>query len=79
MSALCIAIYGMFVAIVVPPAKKSKPLLFVVGIAVGLACLFTYVPGLKSVSSGLSVSICAVLAAIIGAVLFPVGDESEGE
>ncbi len=79
MSALCIAIYGMFVAIVVPPAKKSRALLFVVAFAVFLACVFQFVPGVKELSSGLSVSICAVAAAVFGAVLFPVGDEERGE
>ena len=79
MSALCIAIYGMFVAIVVPPAKKSKPLLCVVGAAVGFSCMFTYVPVFANVSSGISVSICAVCAAVLGAALFPVTDESEEE
>lgn len=77
MNALCIAIYGMFIAIVAPVAKKSAKLLSVAAVAAGLSCLFYYVPILSQVSSGISISICAVAAAIFGAILFP--NEAENE
>lgn len=76
MSALGLAIYGMFVAIVVPEMKHKKTVSIVVVFAIIFSCLFTYVPLLSRVSSGLSISICAIAAAILGAVLFPV---KEGE
>lgn len=72
MSALSLAIYGMFVAIVVPDMKKEKPVVFVVILALILSCLFTYVPLLNRISGGLSISICAILAAAAGAAFFPV-------
>lgn len=77
MSALGLAIYGMFIAIVVPDIKKGKAVAAVVAVAAVLSCLFYYVPILKSVSSGLSISICAVLAAIFGAIVFPVKEVQE--
>lgn len=76
MSALGLAIYGMFVAIVAPETKKGKPIIFVVTLSMILSCLFTYVPGLKEVSQGLSISICAIVAAALGAWLFPVEDKT---
>lgn len=76
MNALCLAIYGMFVAIVAPKAKESLSLLLVVGIAITLSCLFYYLPFLSTVSSGLAVCICAIVAAIIGAIFFPIKEES---
>lgn len=79
MSALGVAIYGMFVAIVVPEMKKSKPVITVVLIAIGLSCLFYYVPMLHKISSGLTISICAIVAALIGAVLFPVNPNETEE
>lgn len=79
MSALSLAIYGMFVAIVVPEAKKGKAVIVVVLLALAFSCLFYYVPGLNRISSGLSISICGVLAAAIGAVLFPVKEEPSCE
>lgn len=80
MSALCLAIYGMFVAIVAPKVKESRTMLCVVAVAVALSCAFYYVPFLSSnISSGLSVSICAVAAALFGAFLFPVKEGAEDE
>lgn len=79
MSALCIGIYGMFVAIIAPKAKKERSVLITVVIAIALSCAFYYLPVLNGVSSGLAVSICAVAAALIGALLFPVkADGTEG-
>ena len=71
-SALGIAIYGMFLAIFIPPMKKSKAVAAVVAVAAGLSCIFHYVPVLNRVSSGFVIIICAVVAAAIGAVLKPV-------
>lgn len=71
-SALGIAIFGMFIAIIVPPAKHSKPILLVILIAVVLSCLFRYVPGLNQLSSGWAVIICGVAAALFGALRYPV-------
>ena len=76
MSALGLAIYGMFVAIVMPGMKESKAVLVVVLLAVGLSCLFYYVPLLSQVSSGLAISICAIVAALAGAAFFPVKEEA---
>ena len=70
-SALGIAIYAMFVAIIIPPAKKSKPIVIVIAIAVVLSCIFRYTPGLNRVSSGWVVIICGVSAALFGALRYP--------
>ncbi len=75
-SALGIAIYGMFLAIVVPAAKKSMPVFVVLLIAVIISCLFRYIPVLSGVSEGFVIIICALAAAGAGAVLFP---DKEGE
>ena len=71
MSALGLAIYGMFAAIVVPDMKKSRPVSIVVVISLLLSFVFTYMPVLKDIPSGLSISICAIIAALAGAILFP--------
>ncbi len=77
MSALSLAIYGMFVAIVVPEMQKKKTVILVVLMALLFSCLFYYLPLLHQISSGLSISICAIFAAVLGAVLFPVKEEGE--
>ena len=76
MSALSLAIYGMFVAIVMPGMKESRAVVMVVLLALGLSSLFYYVPVLSQVSSGMAISICAIVAALAGAALFPVKEEA---
>lgn len=80
MSALCIAMYGMFVAVVAPAAVKSLRLVIIVAVAAALSAIFNFVPPFCYISGGLAVSITAVVAAIIGALLFPIKeDASDGQ
>ena len=76
-AALGVMLYGMFIAIVVPPAKQEKPVLITVILALICSCLFAWVPALKTVSAGISIVICTVAAAAIAAALFPVAEEEE--
>lgn len=71
-SALGIAIYGMFLAIILPPAKREKPVRLVVLLAVALSLCLRYVPLLSGISSGFAVILCAVIASAVGALLHPV-------
>lgn len=74
-SALGVALYGMFVAIVLPPARENRHITAVALIALVISCLLYYVPLFSVVSSGFSIIICTVIAAGIGAVLFPIEDQ----
>ena len=74
-NAMGILLYGMFIAIIIPPSRKSKNVLTVVVIAAVISILFKYL--LPSVSSGFAVIISAAAASLIGAALFPVDDEEE--
>lgn len=76
-NALAIALYGMFIAIIIPPAREKKPVLFVVLLSVILSYLFTYLPLLKSLSGGWGIIIITVAASAIAAWLFPVEQEEE--
>ena len=77
MSALSLAIYGMFVAIVIPEMKKSKAVIFVVTLAIIISCLFYYIPLLSKISSGITITVTAIVAAIFGSLLFTVKDCDE--
>ena len=79
MSALGVAIYGMFLAIIIPPAKKNRPVLLVVGMAMALSALFHFAPVLKEISSGFSIIIITVLTAAAAAVLWPAGQMEKKE
>lgn len=78
-SALGVAIYGMFLAIIVPQARDDMRYLKVIVIAAVLACAFHYLPGLNRISSGFAIILCSVLAAAVGAWLYPLEiDQEEG-
>ena len=77
MGALCLAIYAMFVAIIVPQIRAEKTLGLIVGVSVLLSALFYYLPVLNGISSGLSVTVCAIVAAVLGAWFFPKKDEED--
>lgn len=74
-SAMGIVLYGMFLAIIIPPAKKEKGVLTAVLIAAILSTVFEFV--LKTVSDGFAIIICSIAAAAICAILFPISDEKE--
>ena len=76
-TALGIAIYGMFIAIVVPAAKEDKHVLFCVAVAIALSCLFRYVPLLSVVQSGFVIIICSVVASAVAALIFPYEEKEE--
>ena len=78
-SALGVAIYGMFIAIVLPPAKKSKATALCVLLAIILSCIFFYAPVLNKIPQGFTIIICAVTASALFAVLFPISTEEKGE
>ncbi len=74
-TALGIAIYGMFLAIIIPPSRKSMAVRTVVAVSALLSVCFRYVPGLNRLSPGYAIIVCAVIASCVGAWLFPLGRE----
>lgn len=71
-SAMELGLYAMFIAIIIPPAKKSLAVAFVIALATGISCALYYIPVFSCISSGFQVIIATVLAAACGAVLYPV-------
>ena len=76
-NALGIALYAMFIAIVLPPATKSRGVLVCALISAAISCIIAYVPVFSFISGGFAIIICAILAAVIAAILFPVKDDEE--
>lgn len=77
-SALSIALYGMLLAVIIPPAKGNKILTGLILISMLTSFLFAQLPYLKMISSGVKIILLTILIAGIAAVLFPVKeDESE--
>ena len=73
-TALGVMLYGMFIAIVVPPAKAQKNVLTAVGIALLSSSIVYY---LNLFSSGIAIVVCTVAAAGLCAVLFPVEEDAK--
>ncbi len=73
--AMGIALYGMFIAIIVPPAREHKSVLVAVLLAIAASYAFTYLPILSAISGGWSVIIITVVVSAIAAWLFPVPEE----
>ena len=71
---LGILLYGMFIAIVVPPAKKDRHILFAVFLSIVFSLLIKYV--FTFISSGFAVIISAVTASVITAIFLTVNEES---
>ena len=77
-TALGVAIYGMFVAIVVPDAKKQIPTALCVLTAIQLSLVFHWIPFLKPLEkNGIALIICAVVASLLFAVIAPIGAKGE--
>lgn len=74
-SALSVALYGMFLAVVIPAAKKTRPVLLMALLAAAISCILYYVPLFQGVSAGMSIIICTVAASVVGAIVFPVKEE----
>ena len=74
-SALGVALYAMFVAIILPPAREKTGVALVVVLAILISCGLHFIPVFSGISSGFSIIISTVLAAGIGSVIFPIREE----
>lgn len=76
-TALGVMLYGMFIAIVVPPARQEKSVLAACMLALVLSSCFKWVPGLNQVSAGIAIVVSTVVAAAACAWLFPIAEEED--
>ena len=76
-NAMGIAIYGMFIAIIVPPSRENPKVFFAVALAIVASLIFTYVPVIKELTSGWKIIIIAVVISALAAFLFPIKEAEE--
>ena len=74
---LGIMIYGMFLAIIIPPCRTSKNIGIVVLMAAVTSCLFQVLSAYISIGSGFVIILCTLFAAGVGAFLFPIDGEEQ--
>ncbi len=78
-SALSVSLYGMFLAIIIPEARRNLVVMGVVGISFALSFLSTVIPFIKEIPNGTMIIILTVLISAAAALLFPIKDEEEQE
>lgn len=78
-NAFGIALYGMFIAIIVPPAREHKNVLFAVILSIAASVACTLIPGIRDLSGGWTIILITVIVCLIGAWLFPVEESEDGE
>lgn len=76
-SALSVGLYGMFLAIIVPPARESRVVLALVLLSFAASWAAASLPALAAVSSGVKTIVLTVAISLGAAVLFPVAEEAE--
>jgi predicted branched-subunit amino acid permease len=80
MNALSLALYAMFIAIIIPACMNNKKIFPVVFISTALSCIIFFVPVLKSViSEGIAYVIAGLIASAVGAFIFPIDQVSDKE
>ncbi len=73
-----IALYSMFIALVIPAAKKSKAALMVAGCAIAISSILKWLPVFSTVSGGWRIILATVMACTLGALLFPPEELRQG-
>lgn len=76
-SALSVGLYGMFLAIVIPPARKNKIIAILVVTSMALSFAFSKIPVICEISSGMRVIILTVVISLAAAIIFPREDEAD--
>lgn len=74
-SALSVGLYGMFLAIIIPPARTNRIIAGLVAVSMLASFAMAKLPLLNSISSGMRTIILTIVIAGAAAVLFPVEEE----
>ncbi len=75
-SALSVALYGMFIAVIIPPAKTEKAVGVCVAVSFAAAWLIRYIPVLGTLSSGNRTIVLTVVIAAAAALVAPYKEDS---
>ena len=75
-SALSVGLYGMFIAIIIPPARKNKLLAGLIVVSMILSLLFRIAPLLSEIPSGTAILVLTIVISAAAAILFPVKEEN---
>ena len=74
-SALGVGLYGMFLAIIIPPSRKNPKIAGLVLLSMATSFAFARLPYLCNISSGMRVILLTVVLSLGAALLFPVKED----
>lgn len=77
--AMSIALYGMFISVIIPPARTDKVIAGVVIVSMVISAAFAIIPVIKGISSGFKIIILTVVLSAAAAAFFPIKEAEEGE
>ncbi len=78
-ASLSVALYGMFIAIIIPPAKADRAVLWAVTASFLLSGAFAFAPYISEWSSGTRTIVLTILISAVAAALKPINDVEDGE
>lgn len=76
-SALSVALYGMFLAVIIPPARKDRVVAVLVVVSFAASFAAASIPLFAGVSSGIRTIVLTIVIAGVAAALFPVKPQNE--
>ena len=78
-SALSVGLYGMFISIFVPPARKNRIIAGLVAVSFAASYAFSALDLFAKISSGMKIIILTVVISLGAALIFPVGQEDSDD
>lgn len=77
LSALGVGLFGMFISVFIPEARRNRVVAALVAISFAASAAFTYLPYLKMIDEGIRTIILTVVISLIAAIFFPIKDKPE--
>lgn len=78
-TALGVSLYGMFLAVIIPAAKKNKIIFGLIAVSMALSYVCTVIPFIRDISSGVITIILTIVISAVAALLFPVKEAVQDE
>lgn len=76
-NALSVGLYGMFLAIIIPPARRDKTVAALIVISMAASFIFAKVPLLSAIPEGVRIIVLTIAISLLAAIICPKGDEQD--
>ncbi|MBE6546688.1 MAG: AzlC family ABC transporter permease [Ruminococcaceae bacterium] len=79
LSALSVGLYGMFISVFIPEARKNRVVLVLVGISFAASLACSYLPWVRDISEGIRIIVLTVVISLVAAIVRPIPKEASEE